>query len=210
MTEAPIEPKRTAIVAVDFEPDVMGADGPFAFLFHAEVERTNLIPRTTGLLDRARAAGAKIVYSTAAFRPGYTDLVANFPLFTTIEASGDLIDGTPGTDILHAVAPQPGDIVLTHHRVNCFHGTELDVVLRGADIDTVVLVGVATNLAVESTARSAADLGYRVMVLADCCSTISAEVHDASLATLAMFAEIVPAEGLLARLRTASGQLTAS
>lgn len=179
-------------------------------LFHAEGERTNLIPHTARLLDRSRDAGVKIVYSKAAFRAGYIDLVANFPLFSTIAASGDLVDGTPGTDILDAVAPQPGDAVLTHHRVNCFHGTELDVVLRGSGIDTIVLVGVATNLAVESSARAAADLGYRVVVVSDCCSTISAAVHDASLATLAMFAEIMPMESLLAGFPKASEQLDVS
>jgi biuret amidohydrolase len=195
-----VEPGRTAIVAVDFIPDIMGADGAFAPMFHAEVERTNLIPLAARLLDGARAAGVKVVYSRATFQPGYTDLVANFPLFSNIAESGCLVDGTPATAIMDVVAPHSGDVVLTHHRVSCFHGTELDVVLRGAGIDTVVLAGVATNLAVESTARAGADLGYRVLVVSDACSTTSKTAHDASLASLAMFAEIVPGGSLLAAL----------
>ena len=101
---------------------------------------------------------------------------------------------------MDVVTSHKGDVVLTHHRVSCFHGAELDVVLRGAGIDTVVLAGVATNLAVESTARAGADLGYRVLVVSDACSTTSKTAHDASLASLAMFAEIVPGESLLAAL----------
>jgi nicotinamidase-related amidase len=100
--------------------------------------------------------------------------------------------------VIDEVAPHDGDVVLTHCRVSCFHGTELDVVLRGAGIDTVVLAGVATNLAVESTARAGADLGYRILVVSDTCSTTSETAHDASLA---MFAEIVPAKSLLAAAR---------
>jgi biuret amidohydrolase len=201
-----IEPGRTAIVAVDFQPDIMGADGAFAPLFHAEVERTNLIPLAARLLDGARAAGVKVVYSRAAFQPGYTDLVANFPLFSNIAESGFLVDGKPGTAIMDVVAPHRGDVVLTHHRVSCFHGTELDIVLRGAGIDTVVLAGAATNLAVESTARAGADLGYRVLVVSDACSTTSKTAHDASLASLAMFAEIVPGKNLLAALDKSTQQ----
>ncbi|GAB3977114.1 cysteine hydrolase [Actinoallomurus acanthiterrae] len=185
---------------MDFQPDIMGADGAFAPMFHAEVERTNLIPLAAQLLDGARTARVKVVYSRATFQPGYTDLVANLPLFSSIAESGCLIDGTPGAAVMDVVAPHRGDVVLAHHRVSCFHGTELDVVLRGAGIDTVVLAGVATNLAVESTARAGADLGYRVLVVSDSCSTTSKTAHDASLASLAMFAEIVPAESLQAAL----------
>lgn len=195
-----IEPGRTAIVAVDFQNDIVGADGTFASLFRAEVERTNVIPVAVGLLDSARAAGVTVIYSRATFRPGYPELVANIPLFANVEQLGCLVDGTAGAAIIDELTPRTGDVVLTHHRVSCLHGTELDVVLRGASIDTVILTGVATNLAVESTARAGADLGYRVLVVSDACSTTSEPAHEASLASLAMFAEIVPAKSLLAAL----------
>jgi biuret amidohydrolase len=193
-----LEPHRTAILAVDFQPEIMGADGAFAPMFQAEVQRTNLIARAGELLDTARTAGSKIVYSRAAFQPGYTDLVANFPLFHHIAESGILIDGTPATEILDEVAPHEHDVILTHPRVNCFHATSLDHILRGAGIDTVVLSGVATNLAVESTTRAGADFGYRMLVASDACSTNSSAVHDAALASLTMFAEITTVPDLLA------------
>jgi nicotinamidase-related amidase len=195
-----IEPARTAVVAVDFQAEIMGADGAFAPLFHAEVERTGLIPVAARLLDDARAAGVKVVYSRATFQPGYTDLVANLPLFANVAAAECLVDGTPAAAIMDVVAPHTGDVVLAHPRVSCFHGTPLDVILRGGGIDTVVLFGVATNLAVESSARVAADLGYRVLVVPDASSTTSKSAHEASLASLEMFAEITPSESLLAAL----------
>lgn len=195
-----IEPGRSAIVAVDWQDDVVGADGAFASMFHAEVERNNVIPVAAGLLDGARAAGVTVFYSRAAFQPGYPELVANIPLFSTVKELGCLVDGTAGAAIIDKLAPRTGDVVLTHHRVSCFHGTELDVTLRGAGVDTVILTGVATNLAIESTARAGADLGYRILVVADACSTTSEPAHDASLASLAMFAQIVSATSLLAAL----------
>jgi nicotinamidase-related amidase len=194
--DARIEPGRTAIIAVDFQNDIVGADGAFAPMFRAEVERTNVIPVAAGLLDGARAAGLKLVYSRASFQPGYPELVPNIPLLRNVARYGCLVDGTAGAAIIDELAPHNGDVVLTHHRVSGFHGTELDIVLRGAGINTVVLTGVATNLAVESTARAGADLGYRILVVSDACSTISKTAHDASLASLAMFAEIVPTNSL--------------
>jgi nicotinamidase-related amidase len=71
-----VQPGRTAIVAVDFQHDIVGADGAFAPMFHAEVRRTNVIPTAARLLAGARTLAAKIVYIRAAFQPGYRDLVA--------------------------------------------------------------------------------------------------------------------------------------
>ena len=195
-----IKPGRTALVAIDFQHDVVGAGGAFADLFHAEVERADLIPTATRLLGEARAAGVKIVYSRGAFQPGYPELVPNIPVLSQVAQYGCLVDGTAGAAIIDEVAPHRDDVVLTHHRVSCFHGTELDVVLRGASIDTVVVAGVATNLAVESTARAGADLGDRTVVVSDACSTTSETAHNASLASMAMLAEIVTTDDLLATL----------
>jgi nicotinamidase-related amidase len=195
-----IQPGRTALVAIDFQHDIVGAGGAFADLFHAEVKRTNLIPTATRLLGEARASGVKIVHSRGAFQPGYPELVPNIPVLSQVAQYGWLVDGTAGAAIIDAVGPHRDDVVLTHHRVSCFHGTELDVVLRGAGIDTVVVAGVATNLAVESTARAGADLGYRTVVVSDACSTTSETAHNASLESMAMLAEIVTTDDLLATL----------
>jgi nicotinamidase-related amidase len=197
-----IAPKSTAIIAIDFQHDIVGADGAFAPLFHTEAKRAGIIASAARLLGDARAAGVKIAYSTATFQPGYPELVANIPVLSRVAELQCLVDGTAGAAIVEAVAPHDNDIVLTHPRVSCFHGTQLDVVLRAAGIDTVVLTGIATNLAVESTARSAADLGYRTLVVSDACSTTSESAHNASLESLMMLAEIVPTDGLLAALTT--------
>jgi nicotinamidase-related amidase len=193
-----LDPAHTAVIAIDFQHDIVGPAGAFASLFSAEVERTQVIPTAARLLNDARAARIKIVHSRATFRPGYTDLVTNIPLFAAVKAYGCLIDGSTGATIVDAITPDDGDIVLKHHRVSCFHGTELDIVLRGEGIDTLVLTGIATNLAVESTARAGADLGYRIVVVSDACATTSQQAHDASLASLAMFADIIPTDNLLA------------
>ena len=61
-----------------------------------------------------------------------------------------------------------------------FYGTELDLQLRRRRVNCIVLGGIATNIGVESTARSAAEHGYQLVIPADLCSSSSAEMHTCS------------------------------
>ena len=192
-----IEPSRTAVVAVHLQNDIVGAAGAFAPFFRAEVERVGTIQTVARLLDGARSAGVKVIYTRVAWQPGYADLVANSPLLNIVVQQNCLVDGTPGAAIIDEVAPQPGDLVVTHQRVGGFHGSELDNLLRGAGVDTVVFCGVATNASVEGTARAASDLGYRVVVVSDACSAGSEAAHTASVESLGLLAEIAGTDDLL-------------
>ncbi|HEY3858038.1 MAG TPA: isochorismatase family protein, partial [Gammaproteobacteria bacterium] len=69
------------------------------------------------------------------------------------------------------------EAVVTKHRVGAFFGTDLDMLLRAKDVDTLVLAGISTSGVVLSTLRHAADADYRLVVLGDCCSDPDAEVH---------------------------------
>lgn len=188
---------RTAVIAMDLQHDIVGENGAFAPLFHAQVVRNKVIPTAATVVNAAREAGMKIVYSRGAFQPGYPELVPNIPILAQVAEYGCLIDGTDGAAIVSEVAPQDNDVVLTRSRVNGFHGTALDTILRGAAIDTIVLMGVATNLTIESTARAGADLGYRTMIVADACCTVSEAAHAASLESLAMLTEIIKSDDLV-------------
>ena len=76
------------------------------------------------------------------------------------------------------VAPRPGDLVVTKRRVSAFTGSDLGVLLRGLGAGTLVLTGIATSGVVLSTLRQAADLDYRLIVLADACLDTDPEVHQ--------------------------------
>jgi len=87
-------------------------------------------------------------------------------------------DGDPGAVIHPAVAPADGDIIVTKRRVSAFAGSDLEVVLRAAGTEHLVLTGIATSGVVLSTLRQAADLDYRLTVLADGCLDADPEVHQ--------------------------------
>ena len=89
---------------------------------------------------------------------------------------GDVVDRA-GAAIHPALAPEPGDVVVTKRRVSAFAGSDLDVVLRAGGIETLALCGIATSGVVLSTLRQAADLDYGLTVLRDACADRDDEVH---------------------------------
>ncbi len=85
---------------------------------------------------------------------------------------------TPETAIHPAIAPKPGEPVLTKSRVGPFSTTNLDEILKTRGIDTLVLLGLRTSGSVLSTVRWAADIDYKLIVLSDCCADAEDDVHQ--------------------------------
>ncbi|MHC1791240.1 cysteine hydrolase family protein [Solidesulfovibrio sp.] len=105
------------------------------------------------------------------------------------------LPGTPGADIHPAVAPVPGETVITKAWPNSFRDTPLAGVLAAAGPSRLVVAGMMTHMCVDATVRAGFDLGYAVTVLADACATrdlafdgrtvAAADVQAAFLAALA-------------------------
>ena len=112
-----------------------------------------------------------------------------------------LLQGTPAVEIVDELAPRPEEPVLRGQGANGFDGTSLGTILRVAGIDNLVLAGIATDVAVESTARIACDLQYRTIVVSDACQADSDESHTRSLNVLQKwFAETPTADQVLGAL----------
>lgn len=186
----------TAVIAVHLQRDVVGADGALAFMFQEQVKSRQVLGHAAQFLAVARNAQLPVLYTRVAFAADYSNMHANSPLLLGTREGKALIDGAPGAEIVGEVAPCPVDTVVTHQRVGGFEGSTLRADLDSRGIDTIVILGVATNASVESTARQASDLGYRVIIVEDCCSAATMEAHQASIASLSMLAEISNADEL--------------
>lgn len=190
----------TALLACHWENDVVGAEGAFAPFFRAEIERRGIINVAKRLIDGAHQANVPVVFTRVAFQAGHSDLVTNIPLLGVVGQQGSLLDGTPATEIIDDLKPEADDWIVTNPKVSGFASSDLDKRLRAAGIDTVVLFGVASNIAVESTGRSAGDLGYRVVIVEDACAAASQEAHDATIASFGLLGEVASADDILAAL----------
>jgi nicotinamidase-related amidase len=125
----------------------------------------------------ARSAGLPVIYVHTGFRPGYSDVSPKNLGFARVAASGSFILGDASTDFPHSITPQENDIVVVKRRISAFAGTDLQVVLNGQGVDSLVICGLSTSGAVLSTTRQAADLDYVLTLLADLCLDKDANVQ---------------------------------
>jgi nicotinamidase-related amidase len=137
---------------------------------------TDYLDHLNRAIGKARAADLPVIYVIVGFRPGFPEVSSRNKTFGALAAGNRFADDS-ATEIHPDVAPLPGDIVVTKRRVSAFSGSDLEVVLRSADVDTLVLTGIATSGVVLSTLRQAADLDYRLTVLSDACLDADPEVH---------------------------------
>ncbi|KAF2093073.1 isochorismatase family protein [Rhizodiscina lignyota] len=138
---------------------------------------TNYLSRVSEAIKASRAAGIPIIYVKTCFRAGHPEVSSRNFSAAKIASFGSFVEGDAPVEISPEVAPLKSDIVVTKRRVSAFSGSDLDVVLRGLNVDSLVLAGVATSGAVLSTVRQAADLDFSLTVIGDLCLDLDAEVH---------------------------------
>jgi nicotinamidase-related amidase len=194
-----LDPARTALVVVHMVKGVAGeVDTPFNRLFRHRAKEKGIIEAQLRLLDGFRRARAKVVYTAVTYQPGLPGVSPNSPLWRTLFDCVCLMESTPAVDLMDELARRPDEPLVRGQAANGFDRTVLDTILRLAGVDTLVIVGIATDVAVESTARAASDLGYRTIVVSDAGTADSDESHARSLDVLQKwFAETPTADEVL-------------
>jgi len=183
-----ISRQHTALLAMDFENDIVHPEGAFKdFGFAQMVSETGVLDKTSQLLTTARSAGVSVIYVSVKFRAGYPERPANSGLWQGLHGANALVEGTWGAQIHDQLTPEEGEPLVTKRGVSAFTASDLEQILHNNRIGTLLLAGVATNFVVEGTARQACDLGYNTIVVGDCCASMSQEAHDASLNTALPF-----------------------
>jgi nicotinamidase-related amidase len=101
-----LDPARTALLVVHMAKGVAGqVDTPFNRLFRQRAEKTGVIGVQARLLDRFRAAKAKVVYTLVTYQPGLPGVRPNSPLFRTLVESPTLLQGTPAVEVTTTSPP---------------------------------------------------------------------------------------------------------
>jgi nicotinamidase-related amidase len=182
-----------ALLALHFQNDICHPEGriPFA-VDHRTSDTQDFFAASRAALARARTAGWVIVHTHIAFAEDYSDLPRNCRLFQAVEKLGAVKQGSWGAAPFEGFEPRASEIAQLHNRNSAFRNTGLEAVLRERGVERLFVMGLATQFSVEHTVRDAADMGYAVTVLADCCRSADAEAHAASLRTMAMLATIAP------------------
>lgn len=177
-----IDPRTSALIVQDLQNDVIAEGGAFAESgAPAHARAQNVVANVVSLAQAARRAGMAVIHVHYVVEEGAPGLKLNAPLFQSVAEAKALVRGTWGAAPVEGLEPQAGDLVVEKMRMNAFHDTHLDTLLKGLGAATVIIAGAWTNFSVEHTARHAADAGYHAVVLTDGTSTVDDEWQKAGM-----------------------------
>ena len=177
-----LDPGRCALIIQDMQNDVVMDGGAFAASGspqHCREQRC--IENIRRLAEVCRARGVMLVHVWFLVEPGAPGVTLNAPLFEGLVDAKALVRGTWGAEPVPGLERRPGDLVVEKMRMSAFEGTSLETVLKSGGRDTIIVTGAWTNMSIEHTSRTGADKGYVVIVPEDCCSTMNADWHRASI-----------------------------
>jgi nicotinamidase-related amidase len=160
---------RAALIVIDLQQQVRAHPG-FA----------EQVARVVHVVDACRAAGVPVVFTQKVHRRDLVDFGR--------ELDGDEglhgLKGDPGTELVEELRPRQGDHWIAKRRYSCFFGTDLEVLLRDLQVQTLLLVGGLTDVAVHYTFADARQRDYHVRVLEDCVVGSTVERHGAALSAM--------------------------
>lgn len=184
-----LKPAETAMLSIDVQnlyldtaedPEERARWEPF----HRRM-REVVIPRTRALQEAFRANELDVIHARIAClledgrdrslsqkKPGWNYLL--------------LPRDSQRSQLVEALAPQPGEIVVTKTTDSAITGTNLRLILSNMGIRNIVLTGIYTDQCISSTVRSLADESFNVIVVEDCCAAATDELHHNELEIINM------------------------
>lgn len=175
------ELNRTALIVYDMQV------GIFTQLSNGDVIKTKVVE----VLQAAREVGLRVFFMRHMSLP--KELAGVFQLKTAKawqrvtsvnEVNPWFLRDAPGFHLIPEAAPLASEAIFDKITMSAFEGTPLDIALRDCGIQTVIIVGVATEIGIEPTIRHAADLGYLPVMVTDACGAGHEEAGQRAIASL--------------------------
>ena len=212
-----VSPGDTAVIVIDMQNAYASQGGYVDQAGFDVAPAAAVISKIAEVLETARAAGMPVIYLQNGWDAGYaeagTPQSPNWHKSNALktmrarpELAGELLArGGWDYELVDGLAPQPGDIRLHKPRYSAFFNSQLDSVLRARGIRTLVFVGIASNVCVESTLRDGFHLEYFGVMLEDATHHLGPDfVRQATLYNVEKFFGWV---STVAEFRTAVGQI---
>jgi nicotinamidase-related amidase len=218
-----LDPAHTALILIDWQVDFCGPGGYVDRMgYDLNLTRAGLGP-TAAVLAAFRDWGGTVIHTREGHRPDLSDCPPN-KLWRSKQIGagiGDpgpagriLVRGEPGWQIVDEVAPIDGEIIIDKPGKGAFYATDLELVLRNADITHLVFTGITTDVCVHTTMRDANDRGYECLLLSDCTGATDVGNYDAALKMVTMqggvFGAIAPSQAFLDVLAALNGASVAT
>jgi hypothetical protein len=197
-----IQASSTALIIVDLQNDFLSPEGAYARGKTVSAQALLLPARVAPVAHTLKAKGGYVAASQFTLWPdakGQPMVSAHLLEKRPFLRKGDFAPGSWGQDNVPELK-ECVDLVVCKVAYSAFFNTQLDWVLRKANMDTVVVCGIVTNGGVASTARDAHLRDYKVVVLSDGAAAFSDALHQASLADLASIGLVMPCDAFVSSL----------
>jgi biuret amidohydrolase len=180
-----------ALIALHYQNDICHPEGKIPFAIDRTTpESSRFLNASRTALERARQCGLTIAHVHIAFLPDYADLPRNCRLFLKVQELDAVKLGSWGAEPYEGFEPLSGETRLIHKGNSAFFGTGLQAILEAKAVTDLTVCGLATQFSVEHTVRDAADRGYHVTVLRDCCASANAAAAAAAFEVISMLADL--------------------
>ncbi|WP_213954400.1 isochorismatase family protein [Variovorax sp. dw_954] len=209
----PLDIQKTAFVIIDMQRDFIEPGGFGETLGNNVKLLEAIVPATQAVLQAWRQAGGLVVHTREAHKPDLSDCPpakrgrGNPKLRIGDEGPMGriLVMGEPGNQIIDALAPIDGELVIDKPGKGAFYATGLHEILQARGITHLLFAGVTTEVCVQTTMREANDRGYDSLLLEDCTESYFPEFKAAAVEMIRAQGAIVgwtaPSKSLLAALR---------
>ena len=210
----PCQLSSTALVIIDMQRDFVEPGGFGETLGNDVSLLAAIVPACQAMLSAWRSAGGLVVHTRESHRPDLSDC----PPAKRLRGKpalriGDvgpmgriLIAGEPGNQIIPALAPVDGEIVIDKPGKGAFYATGLHETLQARGITQLLFMGVTTEVCVQTSMREANDRGYDCLLLSDCTESYFPAFKAAALAMVSAQGGIVgwvaPSSAVLSALRS--------
>jgi nicotinamidase-related amidase len=212
-----IIPTKTALIVVDMQKyqvekefvayKAMNKVSPGILDYFVKEVEGKVTPNLRKLIDFCHEVGITVIYTKfSSFLSDGSDLSKSLKF--TNKLAKDLMGEVAfpyifhsSSDIIDNLMPSDQDFVLQKNTSGTFISTRLDSFLRNMEVETVLVSGVVTNFCVHSTAREAADYGFYVVIVEDCCAAWSLDIHQATLKSFGlMYGQILSHEKIIKKI----------
>jgi nicotinamidase-related amidase len=176
-----VSPEHTVLVVWDVQNALVNS------IFNKQDFLNNL----KSLINRARQKRVPIIYSKITPLPAQYN--SSWAIYSNMKRYGVddpeklppfMKPGTIDAEIASDVAPSSEDVIINKHTASLFVGTHVEYLLRNKGIETVVFTGISTEFGIASSARDASNRGFYPVVVRNCVSSRSQEMHELSLKVL--------------------------
>ena len=193
--EVPIDPAHAAFLIIDVQNYCAGPASGKTEYFRRSL-RDTVLPNIRRLQAACRSGGIEVMYSVIENMTGNgRDRSLDYKI------SGiDVPRGSCEAQVLGEIAPAEDEMIFRKTSSSVFISTNIDYVLRNLGARSLIIAGLMSDQCVESAVRDACDLGYLVTLVADGCTTVSAERHQQSLVSIRGYCRQCTTDALVAEI----------